>query len=310
MKKLLASLLVLAMCAPAMAVTFSTSATDNVLTISYDLAEGEVLRGLALTVARQSGDGVVANDQDHNFGPFNTFMDYAYMAPTEYQIDTGHPFAIVGAAGVATFPASEFSISMGYLDQNGVEPKGEGITEDGSITITFTGTEATEVAVALDTLRGGAVGDGLTTIDDSGLVNQTLKFVNEAIKSTAPFYNDWVTYGKPACWAFQRQCNGDATGTQEGNAVTGYKWVFNGDLNVLLTAYNVAEAPKGPGIDSIPNGICADFDHAREGNAVTGYKRVFNADLNILLANYNVAEAPKGAGVPVCDGTHYNFWTN
>jgi len=182
MKKLLASLLVLAMCAPAMAVTFSTSATDNVLTISYDLAEGEVLRGLALTVARQSGDGVVANDQDHNFGPFNTFMDYAYMAPTEYQIDTGHPFALVSEAGVAAFPASEFAISLGYLDQNGVEPKGEGITEDGSITIVFTaGAQSldTEVAVALDTLRGGAVGDGLTTIDDSGLVNQTLTFPSQ-----------------------------------------------------------------------------------------------------------------------------------
>ncbi len=127
-------------------------------------------------------------------------------------------------------------------------------------------------------------------------------------------YTDWVTYGKPNCWCYQRECNGDATGTVEGNVVTGYKWVFNGDLAIFLAAYNVAEPTKGPGIMTIPNGICADFNHAREGNVVTGYKRVFNADLGIFLANYNVAEPTKGPGVPVCPlttaGGDIVFYTN
>lgn len=179
MKKLLASLLVLAMCAPAMALTFSTSATDNVLTINYNLAAGEGLRGLALTINQVGAGDAAVTDVDA--GAFNTFMDYAYTAGDQYTIDPDnqHPVALIDGPGAATLPAAAaggFSLSMGYLDENGVEPKGEAITTSGSIVVTFDGTIDTEVAVALDTLRGGAVGDELATIDDSGLQNVQLTF--------------------------------------------------------------------------------------------------------------------------------------
>lgn len=298
MKKLLASLLVLAMCAPAMALTFSTSVDGDELTISYNLAAGEGLRGLALTITQVGAGDAAVTDVDA--GAFNTFMDYAYTAGDQYTIDPDnqHPVALIDGPGVATLPAAAaggFSLSMGYLDENGVEPKGEAITTSGSIVVTFEGSVDTEVAVALDTLRGGAVGDALTVIDDSGLVNQTLVFAPaEAIKSTAPFYNDWVAFGRPACWAYAKQCKGDVDGlTELGGAVQ----VFTADLQVFLTAYGQ------PSANLNSTQICADLDHQSElGGAV----RVFTADLAVLLQNYGQPTA----NVTECDSTHYNFWTN
>lgn len=315
MKKLLASLLVLAMCAPAMALTFSTSATDNVLTINYNLAAGEGLRGLALTITQVGAGDAAVTDVDA--GPFNTFMDYAYSAGDTYTIDPAnqHPVALIGGPGVATLPAAAlggFSLSMGYLDENGVEPKGEAITTSGSIVVTFEGTAATEVAIALDTLRGGAVGDELATIDDSGLVNQIIGFDPvEAISNTAPFYGDWVTLGRPACWAFERNCNGDANGKAIVHPVLGTTYVTTDDLNILIAGWNVKEAPKGIGVVAA-GGVCADFNRTAIVHPVLGTTRVTTDDLNKLIAGWNVKEAPKGPGVPKCplvsEGGYINYY--
>lgn len=248
MKKLLASLLVLAMCAPAMALTFSTSASGDTLTINYILAAGEGLRGLALTVTNVSGDGqAIGTDGNYSVTPFNTFIDFAADVDNaaSYTLGTGHPFALITpdvAAGQyeATLPAASFALSMGYLDENGVEPGQEAITTSGAITVKFAGTTATEVAIALDTLRGGAVGDALV-VDASGLVNQTLVFAPPV----------------PACWNYNCFGYGDANGDC---AIT------FADLQVLLGAWT----PK-------PYAACADF--TKDG-AITF------ADLQALLNHW------------------------
>nr|MBC8217536.1 hypothetical protein [Planctomycetota bacterium] len=49
---------------------------------------------------------------------------------------------------------------------------------------------------------------------------------------------------------------------------------------------------------SIPNGICADFNHAKQGSVVTGYMRVSTDDLIILVNNWQILEPPKGPGIP------------
>ena len=118
-------------------------------------------------------------------------------------------------------------------------------------------------------------------------------------------YDEWISVGAPDCWCYRRNCYGDTDDWAEGAAITGIKYVFNADLSVFLSSYGVKEAPKGPGIATIPNGICADFDRQVEGNGITGFKRVFNNDLAILLANYGVKEPPKGPGVPECEGLFY-----
>jgi len=309
MKKTLAMLLVLALVAPAMAVEFTASdATGGVLKIDYTLASGEALRGLALKLTRTSGDAVVAAGTDVAAPAFNTFIDYAF-SNAGYAIGDGHPVANPAAAGVATLPASEFSISVGFLDQAGAQA---GITANGSITVKLTGTADSCFDIELDTLRGGVVGDNVVAPAAGWKINQCVAFqAVEPIKSTAPIYADWVKFGKPNCWAYARNCRGDADGKSQGSAIAGYAFVSTNDLNVLVAGWNVKEAPKGPGILSITNGICADFNRDQQGSAIAGYARVSTNDLNILVANWNVKEAPKGPGVADCMNTgHYNYFVN
>lgn len=292
MKKLLASLLVLAMCAPAMALTFSTSATDNVLTINYNLAAGEGLRGLALTITQVGAGDAAVTDVDA--GAFNTFMDYAYTAGDQYTIDPDnqHPVALIDGPGAATLPAAAlggFSLSMGYLDENGVEPKGEAITTSGSIVVTFEGSVDTEVAVALDTLRGGAVGDALE-VDDSGLANRTLVFAeppcfnhSDAAKNTL-----WETYGRPDCWCWSYNCRADMDGKLTLN-----KPATVADLNVLKEVYNIKYVDMD--VATQAKAACADLDRKQ-----TLGKPVTVGDLNILKTYYNEKTAAAGGTVPAC----------
>jgi hypothetical protein len=74
-------------------------------------------------------------------------------------------------------------------------------------------------------------------------------------------------------------------------------YVSTTDLNLLVSAWLIKEPPKGSGILSIPNGICADFGHNQEGGR-SGWMRVSTADLNILVGNWLVKEPPKGSGIP------------
>ncbi len=170
--------------------------------------------------------------------------------------------------------------------------------------------EAANVTVALNEARGGIV---LTDPDVEAEVNLNqatsvsissagLVETGDLLPETHPDYADWVAVGKPACWAYPRQCHGDADGRKEASEA-GASYVGLQDLNLLVAAWEVKEPPFGPGIASIPNGICADFAHDQDGNGVTGYYRVGVTDLNILVANWLIKEAPNGAGVAAdCGG--------
>ncbi|MHC4088351.1 MAG: LamG domain-containing protein, partial [Planctomycetota bacterium] len=89
-----------------------------------------------------------------------------------------------------------------------------------------------------------------------------------------PDYLEWLSVGKPDCWCCPRQCHGNATPTCEppgGSAKTGFYYVGPLDLNTLVAAWLVLEPGFGPGIASVPNGICADFAHDLGGSAKTGF---------------------------------------
>jgi hypothetical protein len=113
----------------------------------------------------------------------------------------------------------------------------------------------------------------------------------ECLKRTASEYGDWAAWNKPKCWCYTRQCRGDATGTPLGPY-----WVQLADLNVLKSGWYKVDTV----LATIPNGICADFNHA-----ALGPYRVQLADLNILKAYWYKVESL----VPECDPTNYNFWT-
>lgn len=114
-------------------------------------------------------------------------------------------------------------------------------------------------------------------------------------------YTAWLSVGKPECWCVERQCHGDADGIAGGGAKTGLYYVGPDDLNVLIGGWLVREPPEGPGIASVPNGICADFAHDIGGSTKTGQYRVGPSDLNILIANWLKKEPPQGPGIgPDC----------
>ena len=139
---------------------------------------------------------------------------------------------------------------------------------------------------------------GSSTISDTATI--------ECFPDSHDDYDEWKAVGYPDCWCNPRQCHGDADGLIEGLAFIGETYVGGNDLEILNAAWGVYEPPKGPGIASIPNGICADFDHAEEGLPFIGLSRVGGNDLSIFVANYKIYEAEtQGHGTPddCLDGT-------
>ena len=116
------------------------------------------------------------------------------------------------------------------------------------------------------------------------------------INRNAADYNAWVTWGKPKCWCYQKQCRGDINGAMFlGKPVTG------ADLIAFKAAFNQPD----PNVMAIPDGICADLNHQQ----FLG-KRVTGADLIIFKAYFNKLDAlvPKCDQLPIYTGP-YNYWT-
>ena len=121
--------------------------------------------------------------------------------------------------------------------------------------------------------------------------------VNWPIKPTASFYGNWLLRGRPACWAYPRQCRGDVDGKKQLQY-----WVGSNDLNFLRSAKDKLESVLPP----IPGGICADFTHSKQLQYWVG-----SNDLNILRSFKDKLESL----VPLCGNVlwpcsdpNYNYW--
>ena len=196
MRKVLLSLLVMALVVPAYAAVNFSAVDNGDGTVSVVIDTADVVRGLALKVTCTEGATLADLTPVAVNAAFNTFIDFAFTteagAPGTYEIGDGHPFALAAEAGVAEVGATEFSISMGVLDQSG-QQQGYVSSVGGEVLITFK-TGAGMVCFELDTLRGSVVGDeALTTrLDDAGLCRGAVtEGEKEAISPNAPFYNDW-----------------------------------------------------------------------------------------------------------------------
>jgi len=167
--------------------------------------------------------------------------------------------------------------------------------------------ECNTISLSLNQIRGGIVlEDPDQEVNDVNLVGWE-RDIDCLIGGNAGTseHSDWVAWGKPPCWCYQRQCRGDADGKR-----TGPYWVAIPDLNVIAEAYGARDnVLVNVVVNGVP-GICADFDHKR-----TGPYRVAIPDLNII-ANYYGQRT-----VPVCNVTDppnyptlytgpYDHWTN
>jgi hypothetical protein len=150
------------------------------------------------------------------------------------------------------------------------------------------------VNLALNQIRGGVVlEDPDTEVSEVNMVSNPDCLIGGNAGPTE--HSTWVSWDRPACWCYCRQCRGDV----DGKATFG-KFVAIADLGVLYAAYNKSDAV----LATIPNGICADFDH----KATFGI-RVAISDLGIAYQYYN---EPSG-NIPQCDTPTvitgpYNFW--
>ena len=296
MKSLMA-MLVLVMAVPAMAVVnfTATDAGSGKLQIAYTTTDGDLPRGVALRVSLSDGavvDTTVAPVAD---AAFNTFIDWAYSNPLNYAVGNGHPLAKATEAGALDADASDFSICMGVLDQGGNQAAGPASSAN-LVTIQLKGTADTTVTITGDTLRGPASGVVGSVLSSNLPLTVVVKLGApiECVKSTASIYADWVAWGKPDCWCYERQCNGDINGKKEpiGTAQVGAT-----DLGIFKNAFG-----KNPtDLALVVNGICADLNHKKEP---IGVARVGATDLGTFKLYYGKALA----AIPACPNADYNFW--
>jgi len=310
MKKVVCLIAVLALTASTYAGVVITAAegtgpNDNKLVLSYTADAGDELVGLAVVLdAGTGGDTIKVNSGWAIDSFFDVFIDAyktdpAKLDDTTFGDDGTTPFADTEGPGQVTTDSAKVSLCLAALPADHL---GKASSSELAVIDVNDGDAdgAVTVCVTLDTLRGGPVDiEGAVAATIEGSCVTIILGTPECLKNTAPEYNAWVSYGKPDCWCFRRQCNGDANGA----AVLG-KWVTSADLNILKAVYNATLA----NVLAYPGGICADFNHA----AVLG-KPVTSADLNILKLYYNQATVPQcdlnGDGVLEA-ADKYNFWTN
>jgi len=154
MKKFLASLLVLALCAPAMAATILvTDNADLTATVTVSSTGTDTnLVGLALDVDVDAGSVTAVTINTANF---NIYPDAGYTQElgAGYVYGTGTPVAAKAAAGQIALPLSSFALSFGNL--NG--PTTSGASGAAVVTITLTLSESATLTVCENALRGGLV---------------------------------------------------------------------------------------------------------------------------------------------------------
>jgi hypothetical protein len=186
---------------------------------------------------------------------FNTFLDYIYDNPDGYDIGMGDPLAKMDGPGQPEGPVSDFSVCLGMLDQSGNQGGAapgspESPIELCTLQLNCNGAASTDVTVAADDLRGGAVGSTIAIIIDlDGAGADTIPVVCGAVE--------------PECWGFAKFTCGDS----DGNGT-----IELADFNVLAAAFNTVE-----GVDDAYD-ACADY--SKDGE-------VSLADFNQLAEFFN-----------------------
>jgi alpha-tubulin suppressor-like RCC1 family protein len=88
-------------------------------------------------------------------------------------------------------------------------------------------------------------------------------------------YAEWVEVGRPNCWMWDYQCDGDADGINSG--VPFYYRVYTGDMALII-----ANWMKKAGDQTL--NACADIDHISSGAPF--YYRVYTGDVAKVIANW------------------------
>jgi hypothetical protein len=307
MKKLVLVLSMLALVAPAWArVDILCQPTGpNEVTVSYNSTQGEI-RAFALDVTVDSGativgisdfvkgESVAPGNKGYGIFPAN-FDRYINPSDPNFEADANYtpvaqqsdyPSDTLGGFGTGGMTVEMGSLYVGETNS----------PDDAGMLFKFTVDKDCNVAIAQNVIRSGVVmktGDSVSGGDfnSPGGIARSGCLVNDGSQE----YTDWVTWNKPPCWCYPRQCRGDIDGLK-----TGLWHVYSPDLTVFRAAFFLQDAQ----LAAVPNGICADLDHVK-----TGLWRVYSSDLTIFRT-YFFKQDPQ---VPLCDQTPvitgpYHFW--
>jgi len=302
MRKISLILAVLLLAAPAWAAVTITATDEGAGVVAINYVSDANVSAFALDITVDAG--VISAISDYHVGESTSDAKGYGIFPGTIEIIDGD----VNDYGTPDADPNDHPDTQPGLDSNGITIEMGALYEDGNqpplsgLLCKVTVTENCELCIAGNTTRGSVV------LEDANEAATNLpvciSVTLDCFPSDHPDYDEWVAVGKPDCWCYPRQCHGDADGGKEGSPKAGYWYVGAPDLSIFVTAYLVKEPPKGPGIASIPNGICCDFAHDQEGSPKAGYWRVGATDLSRFVAYYLVKEPPKGPGVPGdCGGT-------
>jgi hypothetical protein len=283
-KRIILVLTVLMLAAPAWAEVLITCAVDvNEVTVSYDArSEPNLVRGFALDITADSGATITDFEVDSFFDVYYPIYPGSIIIIGNDVNDYGSPICDpcvypgtlpgLGSGGVTVEFGSLYS-PPGDSSPNAPDPCG--------VMFKFWVDGDCDVTIAENTVRGGVVLTDPSVDPDVNSPGATVAF-QDCMKSTHPDYAAWVDAGKPDCWCYEHQCNGDADGKQQ----FGTFWVLSDDVPIFVTAYGKADG------DLDPNGPCANFDHKKQ----YGTFQVLSDDLPILVNYYG------NAAVPPCSG--------
>jgi hypothetical protein len=290
MRKIIFALVLLMLAAPAwtaeVLITGVDQGDDANAVISFTNDTGQHVRAFALDIIVDGG-AVISAVECLN-------ADY-YVYPGSIQISNNE----VTDAGTCVCDAGEYDDTLPGLDSNGVTiemaslysvndvehpnaPADSGVL----LKITLSGNDTQTVCIRPNGLRGGVVMEDASTEEPNAPCFTVDLPPGECMMDTHPDYANWSTHGKPDCWCYHKQCNGDIDGLVEGPF-----WVSLNDVIAFRPCFNQVVLPGGC--------ECADLDHLQEGPFWVSLN-----DVVILRQYFNQIV------VPDCDGTHINFWTN
>ena len=281
MKKLLVTLVVAALCVPAMAdvqVTAVANGQDIEVYLANSDTEVEVIvRGVSLVL--DAAEGMTATGAASE--ACNAFPDYynsnsgfldGLADETELPGDGAHPMATIDEKGEGV-AAEDVALSMGILDNSG-EQGGLLLSDTPVLVATVTYTGGGEVCLGVDELRGGIVGQEIGEVTYG-----CATIVEDCIAAGHVDYTEWDSVGKPEEWCNPRQCHGDADGEEEPFGRSGTVWVGYNDISILVGAF------QKPTTDANFD-WAADFNRRSEAFGRSGSVRVGYDDISELLVYF------------------------
>lgn len=306
MKKTILILAIIVIAAPVWAAVTITATHEGcgVVRIDYTNTEPNKVRAFALDVSVSDGNIIDINDYtegesnavNKGYGIFPATIDVNLS--TDYVDKWGSPVADINDPNTAgELGSNAITLEMGAL----YSPTGDTSPNSPNNTGTLcriTVNDNCTVNISANAKRGGVVLTNGNSVSPSYTPIGVVKYTGSDLAV-------WRSVGRPDCWCagcgYTRQCHGDADNQTGGDDKEGYYYVGGADLQLLVDAYQIREPAFGPGIGSLPNGICADFAHDLGGDDKEGYYRVGGADLQILVNYWQIREDPFGPGTdPNC----------